>query len=338
MSTAVRTRAAVRPAPPPTSSTRTRPRSPLVYAEISGPVLRRRSSGATPTGSSTSASASSCWSASGAGLALTGLRPIVHTFGSFLVERAFEQVKLDFGHQDVGGVLVGVGGSFDIASGGRTHQSPGRRRAARHPARLHHPRARAPPPRSTRPCARPWPATGSALRPGRRADQRASVPAPPGRFHVVRRGAGATVIALGPVLDAVLAATADRDVTVLYASTVRPFDGRRPPGGARARPTSCSWSPGWPAPRPTWSPTRCATCRTGCSRSASAASSCATTARRPSTSPRTASTPPGSGPRSTGSVGGGLSRCPVSSTASPDELACGRAVDCTVGGRAGVAQ
>ncbi len=34
------------------------------------------------------------------------------------------------------------------------------------------------------------------------------------------------MIALGPVLDDVLAAVEGRDVTVLYASTVRPFDGR----------------------------------------------------------------------------------------------------------------
>jgi transketolase len=45
-------------------------------------------------------------------------------------------------------------------------------------------------------------------------------------LHVVRRGSGGTVVALGPVLDEVLAATADRDVTVLYAHSVRPFDAR----------------------------------------------------------------------------------------------------------------
>ncbi len=59
------------------------------------------------------------------GLAMTGLRPVVHTFSSFLVERPFEQIKLDLNHQDVGAVLVSAGASYDMSDGGRSHQSPG---------------------------------------------------------------------------------------------------------------------------------------------------------------------------------------------------------------------
>src|SRR5262249_34713752 len=52
----------------------------------------------------------------------------------------------------------------------------------------------------------------------------APFPVQPDEFTVLRTGRSGTVIAVGPVADAVLAATTGLDVTVLYAATVRPFD------------------------------------------------------------------------------------------------------------------
>ena len=59
------------------------------------------------------------------GLALAGYRPVAHTYAPFLVERPFEQIKVGLEHQDVGAVLVSIGGSYDDLPRGRTHQSPG---------------------------------------------------------------------------------------------------------------------------------------------------------------------------------------------------------------------
>jgi len=151
------------------------------------------------------------------------MRPIAHTFPSFLVERPFEQIKLDLGHQDVGAILVSSGASYDMASMGRTHQAPGDVAlldtldgwtiyVPGHPDEAE-----------------------LLLRHASAGDDRVYLrlsgignPEPhaitPGRLEVVRSGRAATVIAVGPMLQPVLDAVEGLDVTVLYAVTVRPFD------------------------------------------------------------------------------------------------------------------
>lgn len=56
-----------------------------------------------------------------AGLAKSGLIPVVHTISPFIVERSFEQLKLDFCYQKLGGNIVTVGSAFDYAFLGCTH-------------------------------------------------------------------------------------------------------------------------------------------------------------------------------------------------------------------------
>jgi len=57
----------------------------------------------------------------GAGLAKAGLCPVMHTIAPFLIERSFEQIKLDFCYQKLGGNLITVGSAFDYANLGCTH-------------------------------------------------------------------------------------------------------------------------------------------------------------------------------------------------------------------------
>ena len=196
------------------------PRAALVYAEISGQYFgaaeRRHPDRVVNVGIREQLLVNV-----GAGMALTGMRPVVHTFGTFLAERGFEQVKLGFGHQGVGGVLVGAGGSFDVSAGGRTHQAPGdvALMDTVPGMRIHAPGTAAETDEVLRSAM-----AGDGLHYVRVVGQVNTPSFQPGRIHVVRRGGGPVVVALGPVLDAVLDATAHLDATVLYSSTVRPFD------------------------------------------------------------------------------------------------------------------
>ena len=60
-----------------------------------------------------------------AGYAMEGFHPVLHTIAPFVAERALEQLKLDFGNQDLGGLVITVGGSYDYGAEGTTHHSPG---------------------------------------------------------------------------------------------------------------------------------------------------------------------------------------------------------------------
>jgi transketolase len=156
------------------------------------------------------------------GLALTGLRPIVHSYATFTVDRAYEQIKLDLTHQGVGAVLVSVGASYDGTGYGYTHFSPADvslldtldgwtvqvpghpdeveamlRAAAGHDDRVY---VRL----STQRNERPRPTTG--------------------RLEKVADGARGLVVAVGPMLDPVLEGVEGLDVAVAYTNTPRPFD------------------------------------------------------------------------------------------------------------------
>src|SRR5215468_4776712 len=160
----------------------------------------------------------------GGGLALAGMRPIVHTYAPFLVERAYEQVKLDLGHQGVHAVLVSIGASYDAAPAGRTHQAPEDVVLMDSVPGFSvvvpgHPSEVGP---LLRGAVGTLEAGSTYLRLSAEAN-RETRPVWPG-LQVVRSGRRAVVVAVGPLLSPVLDAVADLDVTVAYATTVRPFD------------------------------------------------------------------------------------------------------------------
>jgi transketolase len=149
------------------------------------------------------------------GLALAGMRPIIHTYAPFAVSRAFEQLKLDLTHQDVDAVVVTIGASYDVPTAGTTHFAPEDIALIDTLPGWH---AHVPAYDDE-----VEPLLARALKGGRHyirlteQSVRRRRLVPPTTTDVI-------VIAVGPTIAAVEEATAGSGATVLPMTTVRPFD------------------------------------------------------------------------------------------------------------------
>jgi transketolase len=158
-----------------------------------------------------------------AGFAMEGFHTIAHTMAPFLVERPFEQVKVDFGYQGLAGTLASVGAPYDYGTEGGTHHSPGDVGVV-----LTVPNTDVLVPGCATELDRLLRQTYAD---GRLTYLRASVAqndvafeVARGRLEVVRQGSRATVVVVGPLLTRTLAACEGLDVSVLYTASVAPFD------------------------------------------------------------------------------------------------------------------
>lgn len=157
------------------------------------------------------------------GLSMLGLIPIIHTIAPFITERCFEQIKNDFGYQELGGNIISVGASYDYAALGCTHHCPADINILMNIPNL------------------------QIIVPGRaeefdilfkqsyhndkikyfrlsEKENQSKFPVKFGKANIIKKGRRGTVIAVGPLLDKVIKATKNLDLTIIYLTTLRPFD------------------------------------------------------------------------------------------------------------------
>jgi transketolase len=156
------------------------------------------------------------------GFAKNNITPIVHTIAPFLVERAYEQLKIDFGYQNLVGTFVTIGNSYDYGSLGPTHHCPGDVSLINNIPNF------------------------NIIIPGNSTEfgilfekyfkdstnyfrlsdfeNKTIVDIEPGKGKVLKLGKKATIVCVGNILDNVLEACLKLDVTILYYNVIKPFD------------------------------------------------------------------------------------------------------------------
>lgn len=166
-----------------------------------------------------------------AGFSKQGLTPVTHTIAPFLIERSFEQLKLDFGYQNLAGNFISVGGAFDYAQLGCSHHC-----YTDVSLMSHLPGSQVFCPGSAEEFDVLFSAEyrASAINYFRLTENPHGVEfdrkdIQPGKIICARTGSEATIVALGPQLKNALAAAEalakeNIDAEVLYVHSVKPFD------------------------------------------------------------------------------------------------------------------
>jgi transketolase len=158
-----------------------------------------------------------------AGLATIGYIPVVHTIASFLIARSLEQIKIDFGYQKLCGNFISVGASYDYSALGCTHHCPEDVSLLKTIPGIH-----VIVPGSDKDFDELFRNTysGSNANYFRLAEIGHSLDVPVifGRGEKIRDGQDGLVIAIGPMLERVIHACVNIDVTILYYTTLAPFD------------------------------------------------------------------------------------------------------------------
>ena len=158
-----------------------------------------------------------------AGLSQAGLKPIFHTIAPFLVERAYEQLKLDFGYQELGGNFVSVGASFDYAALGATHHAPNDVLML---SVIENFEIIVPGHKIEFDAL--FKSQYSNKKPTyyRLSENQNEVPQNVkfGKANIIKKGNAGTVVVIGPMLDLAIRALGKFDLTIIYYSTIKPFD------------------------------------------------------------------------------------------------------------------
>jgi transketolase len=158
-----------------------------------------------------------------AGLSKEGFHPVVHSIAPFIVERCFEQLKVDVGYQRFPINVVSVGASYDYAALGCTHHCPGDIALM-----MTIPGMNIIVPGSDDDFDRIFRTQYAGLHANYfRLTEKGhglKVPVSFGKGEKVKEGKSGTVIAVGPMLEKVVNAAEYLDVSILYYTTLAPFD------------------------------------------------------------------------------------------------------------------